>query len=66
MTTAETMNMIGALVKLPIDGFEIPSIVKDIRTVWGRTDALVTPENGDGEMWVNIDRLKPAHIRSTD
>lgn len=32
--------------------------VVDTRSQFGRTDALITPVNGSGEMWVAIDSLR--------
>ena len=36
--------------------------IRDCREVFGRVDLLVSPVNGEGEKWVQIDSCKPLCI----
>lgn len=36
----------------------IPVTVLDVRKVFQRIDALVTPVGGNGSQWVSLDRIK--------
>lgn len=58
MTTSEKINMIGQYARLPIKGLEVSVKILDIRDVFGRVDAQVTPEAGGGSAWVDIKSLK--------
>lgn len=57
-TAALQAPLISQVASINVDGFTIPVKIKDVRSVWGRTDCLVTPVNGAGEKWVSRDRLK--------
>jgi hypothetical protein len=41
-----------------MDGLTIQVKVIDLRRVWNRVDALITPIAGEGETWVDASRLK--------
>lgn len=42
----------------PGRGVWVPVTVKDLRTAYGRVDALIAPKGGKGETWVNADELR--------
>lgn len=37
--------------------------IKDVRTSFGRIDALVTPVAGSGEKWVSSDRITRSPVK---
>lgn len=43
--------------KLRVDNLLIDVEISDVRIVWGRTDYLVTPIQGTGELWVSESRV---------
>lgn len=43
---------------LTIDGLKVRVKVLDTRKAYGRDDAKITPADGSGEKWVNIDRIE--------
>lgn len=53
----EYFKAIGTIKRYSINGLLIDVIVKDIRQVWGRIDAKITPVKGLKEIWVSIDSL---------
>lgn len=42
----------------PITGLVVQVRIVDIRQVFGRTDAQITPLKGSGRAWVNLTALK--------
>jgi hypothetical protein len=67
MSVRELSRLIGThpLVSLlDFDNIRVRVEVLDVRTVFGRTDILVTPVEGAGEAWISADRIyleEPAH-----
>jgi hypothetical protein len=52
-------HLIGQHAKLTLEKLTITVEVKDIRSSWGNTHALVTPvAYGTGEQWVDLSRLQ--------
>lgn len=47
----------GTHPRLKVGKLSVPVIINDVRQVFGRVDANVTPEHGDGSEWVSLDRL---------
>lgn len=42
---------------LRVGKLAFPVIIADVRQVFGRVDALVSPVQGQGYEWVSLDRL---------
>jgi hypothetical protein len=47
----------GKTVQLPVGGINIDVKIIDLRQVWNRVDAKVSPVSGNGEVWVEAKRL---------
>lgn len=56
-TAAELVSVINSNGFLTVDEFRIKVKIKDARTVFGRTDYLVEPIEGEGEKWVSSERV---------
>lgn len=55
---AKHSELSGRLATITVEGLTIRVVVEDIREVWGKTQAQITPsENGYGHKWVNFSRL---------
>ncbi len=52
----------GETRSIGIDGLTVKVKVLDLRQVWNRIDALITPISGEGETWIDADRLKEPRI----
>lgn len=48
---------------LRCEGFVIDVEILDVRKVWNRTDYLVTPLQGTGEVWVSAERVSQDGIQ---
>lgn len=58
LTAKAAVRAIGRKGELPLGGdTSITVHVRDVRQVWGRTDLLVAPVAGSGEMWVSAGRV---------
>ena len=58
MTTLELQERIGQRARLCVEtSLTVVVQIRDARTVYGRTDYLVTPVEGSGEQWVSADRV---------
>jgi hypothetical protein len=44
--------------KVSMDGMWVNVKVIDARKVFGRVDVLVTPISGEGQSWIQLDRLQ--------
>jgi hypothetical protein len=42
---------------LNCDGLNVQVKLLDVKQVFGRVDVLVTPVNGNGQKWIQVDRL---------
>lgn len=67
MTFLETKKYINSCVKIKLlrNQLTVNVIIKDIRYSYGRTEALVSPEYGLGEAWVdtrNLEFFNTPHI----
>lgn len=40
------------------DKLQITVEIHDARSCYGRTEVLVSPENGSGQAWINIERVQ--------
>lgn len=60
LTFAQAKQYIGSCVKLKVlrDQLTLSVIIKDIRFSYGRVEALVAPEYGIGEAWVDTNNLQ--------
>jgi hypothetical protein len=47
----------GKQMQLNVNGLMVNVVVTDLRQVWNRLDAKVTPVSGNGELWVEARRL---------
>ena len=64
MTNAETNKLIGKEGIMVIEkaglrspGLAINVIITDVRQSFGRTDILITPKEGTGEKWTNLNKI---------
>ena len=57
MTLVEATGLIGTVVSIPMESVRVNVQVKDAKVAYGRFRFLVSPVDGDGEMWVLADRL---------
>ena len=51
-------NLINQIKSYHINGLTLRVMVTDIRQVWGRIDAQITPLEGAGSIWVNVESLR--------
>jgi hypothetical protein len=59
MTAAEIFRLIGRRGVAQIGGVGVAVEVKDVKDrVFGRTCLLVAPLDGEGEVWVNADKVQ--------
>ena len=65
MNIKELMKFIGAEVPWEIPGLTVTVIVKDVRSAYGRLEALIEPLRGKGEKWVNISALVLPELEPT-
>lgn len=56
MTTREAALVLDTVRTLSMGELRVEVVVLDVRTVFGRTDYLVTPVAGSGTTWVDSDR----------
>jgi hypothetical protein len=47
----------GKQLQVNINGLMVNVIVTDLRQVWNRVDAKISPVSGNGEVWVEAKRL---------
>jgi hypothetical protein len=57
MTAANLAALVASTGFLQAGDLSIAVTVLDARTVYGRTDYLVTPRDGHGQQWVAADRV---------
>lgn len=50
-------NLIGKTVLIRLCMFEVPMDVLEQKSAYGHVRILVTPVNGKGEQWVNVDKV---------
>lgn len=61
MTVREMYALINKSAGLHLDSLTIRVRILDVRTRFGISDVLVTPESGSGQKWVQLDRLSVAN-----
>lgn len=54
-TACEMHLAVGVRGVLAVDGWSVPVVVRDLRTVWGRVQALAS--DGRREAWVESTRI---------
>ena len=65
MTAKEMSRPIGLLGTLTIElSMTITVKILDMRQVFDRQDALVTPVHGTGQRWIDFRRLNPVILES--
>ena len=57
MTLVEATALIGSTVSIPMESVRVNVRVMDAKVAYGRFRFLISPVDGDGEMWVLADRL---------
>lgn len=57
MTAANLAIFVGCTGQLRSGELWVDITILDARTVWNRTDFLVTPAAGTGQQWVSADRV---------
>ncbi len=59
MTAQEQARYIGkqAVILTGLGSIIIPVVVTDVRMLFGRCDLLIEPTDGEGQAWVERDRL---------
>ncbi len=63
MTCNEMLPAIGATVLIACDSLNVACTVADVKTAWGRPRLLVRPLAGNGEMWVELSRIRMGEAR---
>lgn len=54
----EYMFLVGKTGTIEQGGLVIQVKISDVREMWGRLQALVSPVSGSGSVWVMVDRIK--------
>jgi len=63
MSATELIKLVGHktgnkdIALLNCDGLQVQVKLLDVKQVFGRIDVLVTPSQGQGQKWVQVDRL---------
>lgn len=57
MTAANLAIFVGCTGTLRSGDLKVRISIVDVRTVWNRTDYLVTPVAGSGQQWVSAERV---------
>lgn len=57
-THAEMARYVGQSGLYIVDGLQIEVSITDARTIWNRTDLLISPKMGAGHKWVSMDSVK--------
>ena len=63
VTVKETMKKIigmkinGQLILYTTNNLTFEVKILDLRNVWNRTDALISPVSGTGQVWVDLESL---------
>lgn len=57
--TAQYMSpAIGQEIFVSMESLMIPCKVLDVKSSWGKIRLLVTPVRGEGEQWIEVERIK--------
>jgi len=54
----EHISLIGKTGTMMHGGLTIQVKISDVRELWGRLQALVSPVAGSGSVWVMVDRVR--------
>lgn len=57
MTTSDAKSYTGRRALCTLEGLQVPVLILDGRSHFGRVDFLVEPIGGTGEKWVSWDRV---------
>jgi hypothetical protein len=57
MTATEMQEILEKDCLLQMEKMQVRCIIRDVRVSFGREEVLVTPIGGDGQQWVNFDRV---------
>jgi hypothetical protein len=56
-TAKQMAPAIGCTVLIRLEQFGVPMVVIDVKSAWGKVRVQVAPVGGQGEAWVDADRL---------
>ncbi len=59
-TAADLIRLVGQTVEVRAESFRIPCKVRDAKRVYGVVRVLVAPVHGEGEQWIQLDRVTRA------
>lgn len=53
----DLIKLIDQVKSYRVNGLHVKVRITDVRQVWGREDAQISPIEGDGSIWVSVDSL---------
>ena len=56
-TAKQMIPAVGQTVLVRLEAFGVPMTITDVKSVWGKVRLQVAPVGGQGEAWVDADRL---------
>lgn len=56
-TTKELAQLINTIVRLQSEGLSVPVKILDARVSFGKIHVQITPVGGEGNTWVDHDRI---------
>lgn len=57
LNVAKLSQALGTRVLVRFGNVSVWAVVRDVRKAWSRVDLLVSPESGEGEEWVSMERV---------
>lgn len=58
MTATQMIPAVGAMVDVRCEQMMIRCNILDVKHVWGKARLLVSPVAGNGQQWVELDRVR--------
>jgi hypothetical protein len=55
---ATLSKLLGAKGYARMESLSIAVVIQDAREAYGRTDVLITPQQGTGTQWVSLERVE--------
>lgn len=65
-TVRELAPAVGETVFVRMETFRVPCVVLDAKNSWGKVRLLVTPVYGEGEQWIELERLVVPQLAGTE
>ena len=56
-TAKQMIPAVGTVVMVRCENWQVPMMVTDAKSAWGKVRLQVTPANGTGSAWVELDRV---------